>query len=54
MIIELLSYTIECTIIETGGFGEITTVLLTTSGTGSGIGAGGEPAQLKSINILNK
>ena len=54
MIIELRSYSIECIKIDFGGFGAITAVLLTTSGTGSGIGTGGEPAQLNSINIVNK
>jgi hypothetical protein len=54
MIIELRSYSIECIIIDSGGFGEMTTVLVTTSGTGSGIGSGGDPAQLNSINIVNK
>ena len=54
MIIELRSYSIDCILIDLGGFGETTTVLITTSGTGSGIGAGGEPAQLNSINIVNK
>tara|TARA_B000000609_G_C23944276_1_gene225299 strand:- start:127 stop:252 length:126 start_codon:yes stop_codon:yes gene_type:complete len=40
--------------IDLGGFGEMATVLKTTSGTGSGIGGGGETAQLNSINIVNK
>tara|TARA_B100000282_G_scaffold257438_1_gene204331 strand:+ start:277 stop:441 length:165 start_codon:yes stop_codon:yes gene_type:complete len=54
MIIELRSYSIERIKIDSGGFGAIAVVRLTTSGTGSGIGAGGDPAQLNSINIVNK
>tara|TARA_B100000579_G_C22759178_1_gene818070 strand:+ start:935 stop:1099 length:165 start_codon:yes stop_codon:yes gene_type:complete len=54
MIIELWSYSIECITIDCGGFGATTTVFLTTSGTGSGTGAGGEPAQLNNINMVNK
>tara|TARA_Y100001970_G_scaffold142198_1_gene174958 strand:- start:237 stop:401 length:165 start_codon:yes stop_codon:yes gene_type:complete len=54
MIIELRSYSIDCITIDCGGFGATTTVLLTTSGTGSGAGSGGEPAQLNNVNIVNK
>ena len=54
MIIEFRSYSIECIIIDSGGLGETTTVLITTSGTGLGIGSGGDPAQLNNINIVKR